>query len=294
MLSMLLEKAWHYLATRQDVILSRDTGLYVSGMGLVLLLELWLLGWEASSLRRFLHPSRSTWMDLFLWGAKVLGCAGLLASVFSLGLVDLALRGLRGVTGATTVGFSNPVAQFVWLLVAMDFVKYVMHFLQHKIPLWWEGHKFHHAATEFNVITTARGHPTDFALQLVFLAVPAALLGGSADEFVFLTLLLDMHAGLTHSMLGWNFGWVGRWVLVSPIVHRVHHSDLPEHFDRNFGAVFVIWDRIFGTYYDGPVINTRLDVRDNPYNRAALWRDLLECPRRMLMAIRRAGAARQD
>lgn len=294
--AMVLAKAWHYAASRPALIFSADTGLYVAGMGVVMAVELAVLGWRASSLRRLLHPSASTWADLFLWGAKVAGCAGLLASIFSLGLVDLALRALHAVPFGVPLGFHHPLLQTLFVLLAMDFARYVMHIAQHKLPWWWEGHKFHHAAREFNVITTARGHPTDLALQLVFLAVPAALLGGSMDQFLFLTLLLDVHAGLTHSMLDWDFGWLGRWVLVSPIMHRIHHSDLPEHFDRNYASIFVFWDRIFGTFYTGGVVNTRLDVRDNPYNRAPLWQDLLECPRRMLRAALglKNGAARQD
>jgi sterol desaturase/sphingolipid hydroxylase (fatty acid hydroxylase superfamily) len=287
------DKAVRFVLSRRTVILSPDTGLYVGGIGIVLALEVMLLGWRASSLWRLLHPTRSGWTDLFLWGAKVLGLSGLLATLFSLGLVDLGLKALRGVTGGTTIGFANPVLQTLWLLVALDFIKYWMHVLQHKLPFWWEGHKFHHAASELNVITTARGHPTDHALQIVFLAVPAAVLGGTADQFLFLTLLLNVHAGLTHSMLAWHFGWIGRWVLVSPIGHRVHHSDLPTHVDHNFGAVFILWDRLFGTWYGGTVLNSAVNVSANPYNRSPLWRDLLDCPRRMLATLR-GGAARQD
>ncbi len=284
-----MERLADWVLARWAVVFSADTGMYVLGIGIVLGLEVVLLGWRASSMWRLCHPSGSTWTDLALWGAKVLGLSGLLATVFSLGLADLGLRAVRLVHAE--IGFANPHANTLFVFLAMDFAKYGMHVLQHKIPFWWQGHKFHHAATEFNVITTARGHPSDHALQLVFPAVPAALLNATVDQFVFLTVLLHVHGGLTHSMLPWDFGWFGRWVLVSPLVHRVHHSAEPIHHDRNFGAVLVIWDRIFGTYYNGTEINERLDVAGNPYNRDGVLRDLLACPVRML---RGDGAARQD
>ena len=80
-------------------------------------------------------------------------------------------------------------------------------------------------------------------------------------------------------------GWIGRWVLVSPVAHRIHHSDLPEHHDRNLGHVFIIWDRIFGTWYDGRVVNTTVGIVDNPYNREGMAADLLTCARRTYGAV---------
>lgn len=295
-------KAWHFLATRPDVVLSAHTQTYVAAIAGVLALEVVLLGWGASSLRRLLHPTQSTWGDLLLWGAKVLGVSGALATVFSLGLADLGLRLLGPLAPPGALAAGNPLLHTLWLLVALDFVRYVMHVCQHKAAFWWQAHKYHHSATEFNVITTARGHPTDHAIQLVFLAIPTALLGGTVEQVLLLSILLDMHAGLTHSMLPWSFGWAGRWILVSPVAHRIHHSDLPEHFDRNYGSVFIIWDRIFGTWYAGPLVNDHVDVAGNQYNRRGLVWDFLEVPRRVLAALRPArfarraedGAARQD
>jgi len=121
----------------------------------------------------------------------------------------------------------------------------------------------------------------------VFLAVPTALLGGTGDQFLFLSLLLSMHSGLTHSMINWDFGWVGRWVLMSPVTHRIHHSDMPEHFEKNMGSVFIIWDRLFGTYYDGQTVNPTVNVSDNFYNHKGLLYDLLACPWAVLRTIGR-------
>jgi len=57
---------------------------------------------------------------------------------------------------------------------------------------------------------------------------------------------------VNHSDFDWTYGWIGRWLLMSPGMHKVHHSNNPEHFNKNLGNLFVIWDRLFGTYQDVP------------------------------------------
>lgn len=274
-----------YLLTRQDAILSQNTGLYVLGISLVLLIEVPLLGWPQSSLYRLCHPSKSTLVDIVCFLINILKLGGIGVLIFSLGLADLVLKLIDPVIPKGALSFSNPLLELIWLMVAVDFCKYWVHQAQHKWKVWWELHKFHHAAEEFNVITTARDHPTDDATLVVALAIPVALLGGKADQFLLLSILGAVHAGLTHSMLPWNFGWIGRWILVSPIVHRIHHSAIPEQFDKNYGMIFIFWDRIFGTYYDGALVNQSVTVSDNAYNKRSIFWDYIECPKRMVQAI---------
>jgi len=279
------DKGTRYLLSRQDVIFSQNTGLYLLGIAAVLVLEIPLLGWPQSSIYRLCHPSRSTIVDMVSFAIGILKIGGIGIFIFSLGLADLTLKLIDPVVPRGVLSFSNPLLQMLWFLIAIDFCKYWIHFIQHKWKVWWELHKFHHAAEEFNVITTSRDHPTDEAALAVALAIPFALLGGKADQFLLLNVLFAMHAGLTHSMLPWNFGWIGRWILVSPIGHRIHHSAIPEQFDMNYGMVFIIWDRIFGTYYNGTLVNQTVTVSDNVYNQRSIVWDYIECPKRMLMAL---------
>ena len=282
---MVVDKGTRYLISRKDVIFSQHTAISLTGIALVLALEVVFLGWRQSSLYRLLHPSRTTVVDIFCYIVTICGLGGVGILIFSLGLADLVIKLVDPWVPHGMLALSNPLLQMVWFIVAVDFVKYWVHFSQHKWKAWWELHKFHHAAEEFNVITTTRDHPADDATLAVVLLIPMALLGGTADQFLLLNVLMAMHAGLTHSMLPWNFGWLGRWVLVSPIGHRIHHSSLPEQFDKNFGMVFIIWDRIFGTYYDGSLINPTVTVQDNPYNRHNIVWDYLECPKRFLRVL---------
>jgi sterol desaturase/sphingolipid hydroxylase (fatty acid hydroxylase superfamily) len=75
-------------------------------------------------------------------------------------------------------------------------------------------------------------------------------------------------------MLPWTFGWVGRWLLISPVAHRIHHSPEVEHFDRNFGGITPLWDRLFGTWYAGDRVNEQVGCVDNHYNQASPPREL--------------------
>ena len=285
------DKGMRYLLTRQNIIFTQNTGIYLIGIALVLLIEIPLLGWPQSSVYRLCHPSKSTIVDIVCFVIGILKIGGIGILIFSLGLADLALKLIDPVVPRGILSVSNPLLQMIWLLVAIDFCKYWIHVIQHKWKVWWELHKFHHAAEEFNVITTSRDHPTDEAALAVALAVPFALLGGKADQFLLLSVLFAMHAGLTHSMLPWKFGWIGRWILVSPIGHRIHHSAIPEQFDKNYGMVFIFWDRIFGTYYNGALVNPTVTVSDNVYNKRSIFWDIIECPRRMLRAVFRRNLA---
>ena len=241
----LMHRGWHFLQTRPEQLFSRNTGLFLAASFAVLAVECWVLGYRQSSLFRLLHPNRSAMTDIVVCAVALCGLFGALTMIFSLGLSSVLSDLLILPVPRGALGLTNPLLQTFWALLAIDFAKYWAHYFQHRIPFWWEGHKFHHAATELNVITTFRGHPADNAVRILFLAIPLTLLDATADEILFLVFLLNVHAGITHSMLPWNFGWVGRWVLVSPVYHRIHHSPLPEHFDKNLASIFPIWDRLF-------------------------------------------------
>jgi len=277
----------HFVSTVPATAVSRATALTLLGTGLVMLLELPMLGWRNSSIYRLLHPTRSTIMDIVLYVIEICGFFGVLSILFTLGLSMVLSDALVGLVPKGAWHVSNPFLQFVLVLVVLDFAKYCWHYFVHRVPFGWEAHKFHHAATEFNVITTSRGHPLDSAIRLMFVAGPAAMLGATEADIAALTVLLSMHAGLTHSMINWRFGWIGRWILISPVAHRIHHSDQPEHFDKNLGSILIIWDRIFGTYYGGPNVNTYVNVDNNVYNRRGVLDELFDCERRVWRVLTR-------
>ena len=270
-------------------LVSIGTLSYVGGISLVLAIEVAVLGYAKSSVYRLLHPTRSTWTDILWFALRVLGLNGIILSILSLGTTTVVARLAERYLGFhVLLRVENPIGRFVLYVVAVDFLEYWVHRARHQIGWWWEFHKAHHSAEEFNAITTTRGHPFDGVAMAITTAVPIAVLGGSMLESIPVLTLFAAHAGLTHSMLPWRWGWFGRYVVFPPTGHRIHHSALPEHMDKNFGAIMPIWDWIFGTYYDGEVLNEAVGVDDNYQNRNGLRFDLAESMRRAVRAARRS------
>jgi sterol desaturase/sphingolipid hydroxylase (fatty acid hydroxylase superfamily) len=139
-------------------------------------------------------------------------------------------------------------------LVIRSFVSYATHVLLHRSPLLWRLHRVHHSDPHLDVSSTVRFHPLEFLVQLGLL-VPAVAVFGLMPWALVLYELLDVvvnvfsHANVrVPSSVERSL----RWVVVTPDVHRIHHSSWQPETDSNFGPVFTIWDRAFGTYRDAP------------------------------------------
>jgi sterol desaturase/sphingolipid hydroxylase (fatty acid hydroxylase superfamily) len=158
-----------------------------------------------------------------------------------------------------------------------EFMGYWFHRGMHTLAFAWEAHKYHHAATEFTMLAASRHHIVETALGHLFLTLPMVLLGMTGETFVAVTIVSDILARFNHSMLNWNFGWWGRWLVVSPLAHRVHHSPLPEHWDKNFGNSLLLWDRVFGTWYAGNTVSTEIGVSDNYFERETVAGGYVTC-----------------
>jgi sterol desaturase/sphingolipid hydroxylase (fatty acid hydroxylase superfamily) len=141
-------------------------------------------------------------------------------------------------------------AQFLIVVLASDFLSWFSHFLRHKIPVLWYFHSIHHSQRELNVFTDHRVHPIEQLFSVLIRFWPMTLLElrhGVALGIVW-SLFLTWHPMIYHANIRSNYGWL-RYVFVTPQSHRIHHSRLPQHRDRNFGTIFSIWDYAFGTQY---------------------------------------------
>ena len=172
-----------------------------------------------------------------------------LAAVF--GPIESPLLGPVWIKVACTVAF----------FVGFDFGHFVSHYLQHRIPLLWEFHKVHHSAEVLTPITATRLHPVDLFLMTLGRNLGAGLGIGvvyylGAGEVTMYTIfgitalsaVYQMIGHLRHSMLWVSYGPLNG-ILISPAHHQIHHSALPEHYDKNHGFAFTIWDRLCGTFY---------------------------------------------
>jgi sterol desaturase/sphingolipid hydroxylase (fatty acid hydroxylase superfamily) len=132
--------------------------------------------------------------------------------------------------------------------LAHDFLYYWLHRLQHTRWLWAE-HELHHTDEQVNVTTTWRHHWLDTVLYPLFVLAPLFLLFNPAiGPVLWLIMFAKVMVYFVHLNYPMRFGWFTR-VLSSPQSHRVHHSKLPEHMNKNFATILPLWDILFGTYY---------------------------------------------
>ena len=139
-------------------------------------------------------------------------------------------------------------------IIVLDFVIYLQHVLFHAVPALWKLHRVHHTDLEFDVTTGARFHPIEIVLSMVIKLTVIAALGVPAVAVLIFEVLLNATAMFNHSNVRLPLGVdrVLRWLVVTPDMHRVHHSVVVRETNSNFGFNLPWWDRLFGTYRDQP------------------------------------------
>lgn len=139
-------------------------------------------------------------------------------------------------------------AWWVWLLafVLYDFCYYWLHRLGHERNVLWAAHSVHHQSEEYNLTTALRQTSSGFIFSWVFY-LPLALLGVPPLVFITVASLNLLYQFWVHTRHVPKLGWL-EWVFITPSNHRVHHAQNPAYLDRNYGGVFILWDRLFGTF----------------------------------------------
>ncbi|MVW73824.1 sterol desaturase family protein [Pseudomonas xionganensis] len=139
---------------------------------------------------------------------------------------------------------------WVWLVafVFYDFCYYWNHRLGHERNVLWAAHSVHHQSEDYNLSTALRQTSTGFIFGWIFY-LPMALAG--VPPLVFLTVgaLNLLYQFWVHTRHVPKLGWL-EWVFITPSNHRVHHAQNPVYMDRNYGGVFILWDRLFGTFQE--------------------------------------------
>lgn len=156
-------------------------------------------------------------------------------------------------------GLFNALDWPLWLevtlaILILDFSIWAQHLITHKVPVLWRLHRVHHADVDIDVTTAIRFHPVEIALSMALKIGLVYLLGPAGLAVVLFEILLNGTAMFNHANIKLPL-WVDaivRRVLVTPDMHRVHHSvDRAEH-DSNYGFALSIWDQLFGTYIAQP------------------------------------------
>jgi sterol desaturase/sphingolipid hydroxylase (fatty acid hydroxylase superfamily) len=161
-------------------------------------------------------------------------------------------------------------------VVVMDLVIYLQHVIVHAIPALWRLHRVHHADVDFDVTTGSRFHPLEIILSMLIKLVTIILLGPPVLAVVIFEVLLNATAMFNHSNVR-LFGPLDRtlrWLVVTPDMHRVHHSVEDDEANSNFGFNLPWWDRLFGTYRDQPRgghEGMRIGIRKYRQSRLVAW-----------------------
>lgn len=144
--------------------------------------------------------------------------------------------------------------EIVMAVVILDFAIWTQHVLSHRIEPLWRLHRMHHADVDFDVTTALRFHPIEIALSMLYKVAWVLLLGPAVIAVVLFEVILNGCALFNHANVRLPL-WLDaalRTVIVTPDMHRVHHSVLGREHNANFGFNLSIWDRLFGTYTAQP------------------------------------------
>jgi sterol desaturase/sphingolipid hydroxylase (fatty acid hydroxylase superfamily) len=174
-------------------------------------------------------------------------------------LFPTAAVGLALVAEARSFGLFNVVAFPWWIgvvlsVVILDLAIYLQHVLFHAVPALWRLHRMHHADLDIDVTTGLRFHPIEIVLSILIKFAVVAVLGPPAIAVLIFEVLLNATSMFNHSNLCIPEGIdrVLRWFVVTPDMHRIHHSILSRETNSNFGFNLPWWDHLLGTYRAQP------------------------------------------
>ncbi|GJL95041.1 MAG: sterol desaturase [Hyphococcus sp.] len=208
---------------------------------------------SALILERIIPWRREDKVDVWRWARN--------ASMTFYGTIFLSLAPFLGtylgavVAGEQGIGLFNAISVGLWVQIlvsvfVLDSLTYIEHRFLHKYYILWRAHRAHHGDTQIDATTSLRFHPFETLLRSAF-GIPFIFMLGVPPEAVLVYFAVNVlmntwsHANIT---LPGSVDRVISKVIITPNMHRLHHSALPEHLDKNFGTIFAMWDQLFGTY----------------------------------------------
>ena len=259
-----------HLKNLRDKILG-NASLIAAILPAALWLECAAIGWEKSSARALLRPTASMKTDLAYFLLDQAHVTGVIGRIMMLGASVISGVAFRDWLAARTGLAIDPSGLPLWLQVAIyfhiySFFDYWAHRLGHT-RWFWPLHRYHHAAEEFCVVNGARLHPAGF-VGIFLLNIPMPLLGASPEVMIWVNVLTIALGFVIHSRMESGFGWAGRWLVQSPLHHRLHHK-LDMTTPTGFFSMTPLWDRLFGGWSETATPRVAIGV-DTPY-RHGLW-----------------------
>lgn len=230
-------------------LLSHETAVRLSAFLAILCL---MAAWELAAPRRMLRESKALrWshnLALTVFNSTLVRMA---LPVATIGIAAFAAD--RGMGLLNVFHVSYPLA-IVLSMLALDLAIYLQHLMFHAVPLFWRAHRVHHADLDFDVTTGARFHPFEIGLSLLIKFAVILALGPPAVAVLLFEVLLNASSMFNHGnvRVPEPIDRCLRWFIVTPDMHRVHHSIDPRETNSNFGFNLAWWDRLFGTYRAQP------------------------------------------
>ena len=220
--------------------------------GVFLAMALIELAWPKRKLSASKHKRWLTNAGIAATGAVLLRLMAMLAA-------PVAAVAAAFYAQANGIGLLNNVSWPVWIkvaiaLIVLDLAIWFQHWVSHHVPIFWRLHKVHHADRDIDVTTAVRFHPVEIGLSMIWKIVVVVPLGASPLSVFLFEVILNACAMFNHANIALPLGLdrLLRLFIVTPDMHRVHHSVVRREHDSNYGFNLSIWDRLFGTYRAQP------------------------------------------
>jgi len=210
--------------------------------------------------RQRIVPRGKRWLtNLCLAGVstvlvRALGWFGALLAVPTIAVAAAGLASQRGWGLLPWLGWPSWLQALIGFIV-LDFAIWASHLASHHVPLLWQVHQVHHSDRDCDVTTALRFHPVEIGLSMLYKVACVLALGASPATVIVFEMVLNGLAQFNHANLALPLALdrALRLIIVTPDMHRVHHSVLAREHNRNFGFNLALWDRLFGLYAAQPM-----------------------------------------
>jgi sterol desaturase/sphingolipid hydroxylase (fatty acid hydroxylase superfamily) len=235
---------WEFIAGYERVV---RIGVFAAVFGFMALWEL------MAPARDRLYPRLRRWTNNLALLALDVALVRLLFPAAAIGVAMLAEANGAGLLRVWDLPVWAAVPAGV---VVLDLTIYLQHLLFHAMPTLWRLHRVHHADPDFDITTALRFHPVEIVLSMLIKSAAIFAFGPPVLAVLIFEVLLNGFAVFNHANvhLPARLDRIVRWLIVTPDMHRVHHSKIAREANSNYGFNLSLWDRIFGTYRDQPAL----------------------------------------
>ena len=239
-------------------------------LGLFSLLTIWEI---SSPKRQLLQLRRLRWFSNI--GLIVISSV-LIRFILPTAAVGVALHVEQNNLGFLSYYDLSLMIKFLLAFILMDLAIYFQHVMFHALPMFWRFHRVHHSDLDCDITTGLRFHPFEMVISILFKFLIIISIGAPVLAVVVFEIILNAASMFTHSNIKIPsvIERIVRWFIVTPDMHRIHHSINENETNSNFGFFMSIWDRMFGTYIKDPEqghINMKIGLQGF---REAKWQNL--------------------